>query len=245
MPAKSTTLQPTTRSLVSAPPEQTTHKGRLFQYRLWHRLYGPGGDLSRDQNNDGYADGVLQETIEGGQWTYAFWEGTSMAAPHVAATAALIFGATRLHPDEVYNILASTTRDMHTAGYDTQTGHGLIHAEAALALAVRGTSDTPENLPRLKKKNKRLQKRRPQTPPTIQDVQGWADQGSFTIQWTTNEPASSFIDFEDYGVYGTDELTTRHTLRFQAPRGILLNFSLLSTDAAGNTAEDGPWSLQM
>ena len=24
----------------------------------------PGGDLSRDQNNDGYADGVLQETMK-------------------------------------------------------------------------------------------------------------------------------------------------------------------------------------
>ena len=45
----------------------------------------PGGDLSRDQSGDGYADGVLQETIEGGRWTYTFWEGTSMAAPQQQA----------------------------------------------------------------------------------------------------------------------------------------------------------------
>ena len=205
----------------------------------------PGGDLSRDQNNDGYADGVLQETIEGGQWTYAFWEGTSMAAPHVAATAALILAQRDYTPDEVYNILASTTRDMHTAGYDTETGYGLIHAEAALALAVRGDVSTPETTAPIEEEEQSSPETSDLTPPTIQDVQGWADQGSFTIQWTTNEPASSYIDFEDYGVYGTDDLTTRHTLRFQAPRGLLLNFSLLSTDEAGNTSEDGPWSLQL
>ena len=157
----------------------------------------------------------------------------------MAATAALILAQRDYTPDEVYNILASTTRDMHTAGYDTETGYGLIHAEAALALAVRGDVSTPETTAPIEEEEQSSPETSDLTPPTIQDVQGWADQGSFTIQWTTNEPASSYIDFEDY-VYGTDDLTTRHTLRFQAPRGLLLNFSLLSTDEAGNTSEDGP-----
>src|SRR5690606_10757285 len=47
----------------------------------------PGGDLRVDQNNDGMPDGVLQNTMVGGdpqKFDYLAWQGTSMATPHVA-----------------------------------------------------------------------------------------------------------------------------------------------------------------
>jgi serine protease len=208
-------------------------------------LMAPGGDLSRDQNGDGYADGVLQETIEGGQWTYTFWEGTSMAAPHVAAAAALVLAQGDFSPAEVYNILASTTRDLGSSGYDSETGYGLIHVEAAVALAASGVGSSPSEGSPSEPAEETPSSSSDTTAPEISGVTGWSDGSSFTVQWTTNEIADSYIDFDEYGVYGDDDLNTRHTLRFQAQQGMTFVFSLLSTDEQGNTAESGPWQISL
>ncbi|RME28573.1 MAG: peptidase S8, partial [Deltaproteobacteria bacterium] len=95
-------------------------------------LLAPGGDTSVDQNGDGYADGVLQETVERGQWRYTFWEGTSMATPHVAAAAALVYAQGVHDPAEIRSILDSTARDVGATGYDTETGYGILDVGAAV-----------------------------------------------------------------------------------------------------------------
>ncbi len=65
--------------------------------------------------------------------------GTSAAAPHAAAVAALIlqgkklFYNKELEPDSVRTILSNTALDMSTPGFDYTTGYGLIQADAAVS----------------------------------------------------------------------------------------------------------------
>ena len=65
------------------------------------------------------------------------YKGTSMAAPHVSATAALIIATGRLGPDPtpeaVEQRLKETARDLGPVGYDTRYGWGLIDTAAAIA----------------------------------------------------------------------------------------------------------------
>jgi hypothetical protein len=71
--------------------------------------------------------------------------GTSAAAPHAAAAAALIlegknkFYNKALEPDSVRLILSQTALDMSTTGFDYSTGYGLVQADAALASFARAT----------------------------------------------------------------------------------------------------------
>lgn len=96
-------------------------------------MMAPGGDVSADQNGDGYADGVLQETLDNGSWTYAFWQGTSMAAPHVSAAAALLIAhQTAATPAEVRTVLFGSALDIDKPGFDNNTGHGLLQVYDAL-----------------------------------------------------------------------------------------------------------------
>src|SRR5262244_1223738 len=70
--------------------------------------------------------------------------GTSAAAPHAAAVAALMLQAVpTMDPDSVYEILETTAIDMGPPGFDFDSGFGLIQADRALASIV---SVTPEVL---------------------------------------------------------------------------------------------------
>ena len=96
-------------------------------------VVAPGGDLSRDANGDGYGDGVLQETFVLDNWGYYFFEGTSMATPHVAGAAAMLRA---LAPDadraEIRDALAATALDLGPSGCDSTYGHGLIRIHDAM-----------------------------------------------------------------------------------------------------------------
>jgi serine protease len=101
----------------------------------------PGGDTTQDSNDDGYSDGVVQESFFqylgfrnfAIGWALYFLNGTSQAAPHVAGVAALLLSK---NPDwgydEVMNALKETTEDLGSPGKDDLYGYGLINAAAAL-----------------------------------------------------------------------------------------------------------------
>jgi Subtilase family len=63
--------------------------------------------------------------------------GTSAAAPHAAAVAALMLqAAATTAPQRVYEILETTAIDMGPPGFDFDSGFGLIQADQALATLV-------------------------------------------------------------------------------------------------------------
>ncbi len=65
--------------------------------------------------------------------TYSLMGGTSMAAPHVSGLAALLWAADpTLTALQLTHVITSTAQDVHSPGWDAQTGWGRIDAHAAL-----------------------------------------------------------------------------------------------------------------
>ena len=93
-------------------------------------IAAPGGD-----KRQGDAGGVLQNTIDPRDYTrsvYAAYQGTSMAAPHVAAVAALLVAAGAKNPDEVEKALFAGAKRVEDQAWSEEYGHGLLDAEASL-----------------------------------------------------------------------------------------------------------------
>jgi len=116
-------------------------RARYSNYGPSLDLVAPGGDLSVDQNNDGYADGILAETFANGDPTtfrYEYVQGTSMAAPQVSAVAALVHASGATGPDQIERILESTAVDLGPAGRDDQYGYGIVQSGAAVVSPLIG-----------------------------------------------------------------------------------------------------------
>jgi serine protease len=106
-------------------------------------LAAPGGNNATDRNGDGAPDGVLSTLADDSGavlvYGYAFLNGTSMAAPHVAGVAALMKAVhPLLTPTEFDTALIGglLTEDLGAPGKDIFFGHGLIDAQRAVVAAL-------------------------------------------------------------------------------------------------------------
>lgn len=115
----------------------------------------PGGNSTTDLNRDGFPDGILSTLgDDNGDFFFRFYQGTSMAAPHVSGVLALMLAVNgQLIPDDIDQLLAGThpnttqriTRDLGVTGRDDLYGHGLI--DAALAVQAAGAVPGGTSLP--------------------------------------------------------------------------------------------------
>ncbi|HVP05113.1 MAG TPA: S8 family serine peptidase [Dehalococcoidia bacterium] len=107
-------------------------------------VVAPGGDPAQDLNNDGQADGIIQNTYcQSEQVLHATLNytefcneprsGTSQATAVVSGVAALLLGQSPdLNPHQMRNLLQGTARDGGAAGWDAKYGWGLVDAKAAV-----------------------------------------------------------------------------------------------------------------
>lgn len=113
-------------------------------------IAAPGGDMRFDANQDGYPDGVLSTLVDDGSGSrepaLAFYEGTSMASPHVAGTIALMQAVyPELTPDDLDSLLQAgeMTFSSGVNGRNDTLGFGIVDAfksvQAARRLAGGGT----------------------------------------------------------------------------------------------------------
>jgi serine protease len=102
-------------------------------------IAAPGGD-SKDGGAAGTVfqygldeaefDSVLKPRFE--RYTTVYKQGTSMAAPHVAGVAALLYGQGITNPAAIEAAIKKFAKDLGTAGEDNEYGAGLVDARASL-----------------------------------------------------------------------------------------------------------------
>merc|ERR1719278_580172 len=103
--------------------DSNKNKASFSQYNDQVEISAPGVSVKSSLPNDKYAS----------------WSGTSMATPHVAGVAGLLW---MYFPEcknyQIRNVLAATAEDLGDGGCDNKYGHGLVQAKQAYELLSQG-----------------------------------------------------------------------------------------------------------
>lgn len=120
----------------------TRYDGRRASYSNWGSyvdVMAPGGQTDKDQNVDGYPDGILSLFDN----DYNFEQGTSMAAPVVSGIAALLLAVDpSLQQAQIEDLLRQTANANGMC--DEGCGAGHVDASEVLLLAGGVVADTPQ-----------------------------------------------------------------------------------------------------
>lgn len=165
---------------------------------------------------------------------YEAYNGTSMATPHVAAVAAVVWSSNPTWTNaQVRQALQVTAEDLGAPGRDISYGYGLIRGAAArdYALSAFGGPPTPDT-----------------TPPVINNITAKAitggKPGRFTISWQTNEASTTVVTLTPGGTTSNATLVTSHSVTIGGTKGQLYSYTVSSTDAAGNTSTSAVQTFQ-
>ncbi len=197
---------------------------------------GPGGILGAFPGNETELErggGLLFPTAPCGCRTsfgddprYAYVQGTSMAAPMVAATAALM---RNLNPDlralEVVRIIKETAQRAPGSGWNPELGWGILNAGAAVRVAATADRRAPTSRARGASRVRRARR--------------------FTVRWSGRDTVvpglqpSGVRRFDlfrstDRGPYRRIARTPGTSIRLRAVPGARYRFYTLAVDNAGN-----------
>jgi len=114
----------------------TGEKAPYSNYGAGVDVAAPGGIIVRGKDSNGdTSGGILQNTIDPKtkQSVFRSFQGTSMAAPHVAGVVALIEASGVKDPDKVFQVLKQSSRKVTD---DTLNYYGAGHLNAAAAIKV-------------------------------------------------------------------------------------------------------------
>ena len=110
-------------------------------------IAAPGGYCYSNTTEDGCVFSAIVSGYQGGRTyagplsggSYAYMQGTSMAAPQVTGAAAVVASKTGLRGSALRNRLLSTADDLGAAGYDTKFGNGRLNVYRAVTGSTLAT----------------------------------------------------------------------------------------------------------
>ncbi len=230
----------------------STSSDRLSSFTNWGEdldLVAPGVD-------------ILQEVWDGRNFYYSAWSGTSMATPHVAGVAALIMSLGVDDPHVVRDILRRSAQDLGDEGHDKWFGYGVLDAEAAVAMALEHGGEVPEDsgpeeppedvpdedspaddLPDTEEPPEEGDGGPDHAEPVISDVEYHTEGGRFWFTWSTDEPATTDLWFEQWGWFLDWDMVVEHNNERSAPSGTAYTVWVSSEDESGNIAYAGPYEV--